>query len=192
MEELSNDQLRDQLHELATEWTRRFKVGPCMLGVPFPRGQIRSFAQIQARWPYLPREKSRNIACTIQLCDVNSWFLNTWKVSLTAGSEFEWQCMLPVVAVMESLLHGYGTEVGLFGERTVFKKAINKGHNEKLYGNQLRDELHIHRNRRNDIHLFLKAKVGLHEGKPAKYNQAVRTLRKLETALSQDWEQRNA
>lgn len=189
---LTDDQLRDLMSECAAEWTARFHGNPKMLRVQFPYGQIRPLGVIQQRWPFLPSEDARNIACTIQLCDVNSWFLNTWKISLTAGSEWEWQCTLPVVAVMEALLHGYGIKLGIFKHGTQFKKCINRFHNASIISNHLRDELHIHRNRRNDVHLFLKAKIGNHDDKPARYNQAVRTLRKLERVLLDDWGKRNA
>lgn len=192
MKDLSDEQLRDMFQECATEWTSRLKGNPRMLAVQFPFGQIRSLREVCPRWHYLPYEKRRNLGCAIQLCDVNSWFLNTWKISLTAGAEWEWQCTLPVVAVMEMLLHSYGTEFGIFGQETQFKKAINKFHNARVIGNQLRSELHIHRNRRNDIHLFLKAQVCNHNDKPSRYNQAVRTLRKLEQAVQVHWEENHA
>jgi hypothetical protein len=192
MEDLSENELRDLFHKCATEWTSRFKENPRMLAVQFPYGQIRGLQEICSRWHYLPYEKRRKLGCAIQLCDVNSWFLNTWKVSLTAGAEWEWQCTLPVVAVMEMLLHSYGTEIGIIPETTLFKKSINKFHNASIIGNQLRSELHIHRERRNDIHLFLKSYVGNHDDKPARYNQCVRTLKKLEQVIHDHWHNNNA
>ena len=188
MKDLSDEELRDMFHQCATEWTSRFQKNPRMLGVQFPFGQIRKLSDVCQRWYYLPHEKRRNLGCAIQLCDVNSWFLNIWKISLTAGAEWEWQCMLPVIAVMETLLHSYGIEIGLFGDSTLFKKSINKFHNASIIGNQLRNELHIHRERRNDIHIFLKGYVGNHNGKPTRYNQAVRTLGKLERVVLAHWE----
>jgi hypothetical protein len=192
MDDLSDGELRELFQNCAAEWTSRFQANPRMLAVQFPFGQIRGLKEVCPRWHYLPYEKRRNLGCAIQLCDVNSWFLNTWKISLTAGAEWEWQCTLPVVAVMEMLTHSYGMEIGLFGEATQFKRAINKFHNAQIVGNQLRSELHIHRKRRNDIHLFLKAPVGNHDNKPARYNQSVRTLKKLEQAIKEHWQKNNA
>lgn len=186
-ESLSDDDLRSLIEKCSAEWTRRLRADPKMLRAQFPYGQIRRLDSIQQRWPYLDPADARKIASTIQLCDVNSFFLNTWKISLTAGAEWEWQATLPVVAVMEALLYSYGTRIGKVRSGTQFKKCINKFRNDKVISEHLHDELHIHRNRRNDIHLFLKARVGLHDEKPARYNQAVRSLRKLERALHNHW-----
>ncbi len=191
MDELSDEELRQMFHDCANEWTSRFKENHRMLAVQFPYGQIRPLREICSRWHYLPYEKRRNLGCAIQLCDVNSWFLNTWKISLTAGAEWEWQCSLPVVAVIEMLLHSYGTEIGLLNDDTPLKKAINRFHNARIIGNHLRGELHIHRKRRNDIHLFLKGRVTNHDNKPSRYNQSVRTLGKLEYVIQEHWSQNN-
>lgn len=191
MENLSDEELRSLFHDCTTEWTSRFEENPRMLAVQFPFGHIRTLQNVCSRWHYLPYEKRHKLGCAIQLCDVNRWFLNTWKVSLTAGSEWEWQCVLPVISVMEMLIHSYGTEIGIFQGETRFKKAIDKFHNEAIVGNQLRSELHIHRQRRNEIHLFLKTRANNHNDRPARYNQAILTLKKLEQAIEEHWRQNN-
>lgn len=183
MNNLSDDELRYIFEQCASEWSLRFRSEPRMLSAQFPYGQIRRISEIEQRWMYLPRIERRKLACIIQLCDVNSWFLNTWKISLTAGSEFEWQCTLPIISVMEMLLYAYGREVGYLKKEAPFKACINKACDKAIISEHLRDELHIHRNRRNDIHLTLKGYVENHPGKHVLYNQACRSLRKLEKAI---------
>lgn len=191
MEDKTTEELVQLMGEVAQELTKRVKGNPGLLNVPFPRGHIRALNTFRNRWPYLPEHRVRTLSCILQLCDVNQWHLNTWKVSLTAGSVWEWQCSLPVVAVMETIINGFGVRCGIFNENTSFKKCINKLHNAKVYKNQLRGELVTHKNRRNEIHLFLKNYVDHHDGKTRRYNQAIRTLHKLEARLLDEWNRRN-
>ena len=78
----------------------------------FPLGFIRSLASHYQRWPYLSQSRKRTVACVIQLCDVNRFHLNTWSLSLTAGTMWQWYCIMPVVAVIETLLHKVGVQEG--------------------------------------------------------------------------------
>jgi len=183
MKHLSDEELRDTFESCSKEWSSRFNEKPRMLGAKFPHGQIRRISNIEQRWSYLPKAERRKLGCIIQLCDVNSWFLNTWKITLTAGSEFEWQCTLPLISAMEMLLYAYGRESGYLKKDAPFIKCINKAHENDIFKTHLRDELHIHRERRNDIHLTLKGYVNNHPGKHVLYNQACRTLKKLEQRI---------
>lgn len=185
MKDLSDEELKSTFEKCATEWSSRLQAQPRMLNAQFPYGQIRRIAEIEQRWSYLSKDDRRKLSCVIQLCEVNSWFLNTWKITLTAGSEFEWQCTLPLISVMEMLLYAYGRQLGYLKSDAPFKACINQACSKNIITEHLRDELHIHRNRRNDIHLSLKGYVKNHEGKPKLYNQACRTLRKLEKVIAE-------
>ena len=191
MEDKPTEELVQILGGAAQVLTKRVKENPGLLNVPFPRGHIRTLNACRDRWPYLPKDEVRTLSCILQLCDINQWHLNTWKISLTAGTVWEWQCSLPIVAVMESITYGFGLKFGLIKEGTKFSKVINKLHNAKIYKNQLRGELITHKNRRNEIHLFLKNYVDHHDGKPRRYNQTIRTLHKLEARLLDEWNKRN-
>lgn len=191
MEDKTTEELRNNFETAAQELTRRTLVDPQMHQIPFPRGYIRRIEDLRPRWPYLTSDHQRNMACVCQLCDINRWHLNTWKISLTAGTMWEWQAALPVIAMMEHLIHGFGIRTGIFSENTNFKRAINKLHNAQVYKNQMRGELHSHREFRNEVHLYLKGRVEMHDDKPKRYNKAVRTLRKLEGILLEQWNKRS-
>lgn len=149
----------------------------------FPWGVIRPLRSHYTRWPYLAYERKRTVACTIQLCDINRWNLNIWNIGLTAGSVWEWHCTIPVIAVSETLCHEYGRQFGLINEDATFKKVIDTLQSKGIISAKLRTQLHMLREYRNGIHLYLQNKVELHDGKLRKYNDAVRALRNLERAL---------
>ena len=151
----------------------------------FPLGFIRSLASRYQRWPYLSQSRKRTVACVIQLCDVNRFHLNTRSLSLTAGTMWQWYCIMPVVAVIETLLHKVGVQEGWFTSNTKFKRAIDTAHSKGIYKQAMRDELHELRNYRNEVHLYLKNDaVEMCDGKPAKYNKAVKLLHALEAQLT--------
>lgn len=158
------------------------------LRASFPRKVIRPLKEHYDRWPYLSRKRKRTVACTIQLCDVNRWHLNVWDIGLTAGTMWMWHCTLPVIAVIETLSYEFGRQYNLVCEDAKFNKVINTLQSKGVIGPKLRADLHSLREYRNGIHLYLQEDVEMHEGKPRKYNDAVRTLRKLENRLQKYWE----
>ena len=187
MEDIPTDELIVLMGEVAQELTRRFEDEKRLLQVPFPRGYIRTLGTLKKRWPYLPNDVQRTLACTLQLCDINKWQLNIWRIGLTAGSVWEWHCTLPVISVMETLSHGFGVHCMGYDTNFQFKKIINKLYNDKVITMELRDELHHLRELRNEVHLFLKGWVEMHDDKPRRYNRAVRTLKRLESELEDHW-----
>ena len=157
----------------------------------FPRGVIRSLASHYPRWPYLSQARKRTVACVIQLCDVNRFHLNTWRLSLTAGTMWQWHCTMPVIAVIETLLYEVGIQEGWFGLDTKFKKAIDTANSKGIYPHAMCQKLHELRNYRNEIHLYLKNNpVEMCDGKPAKYNDAVKLLHDLEKSLHKYFERK--
>jgi hypothetical protein len=154
------------------------------LRVPFPTGVIRPLREHYHRWPYLSDERKRTVACVIQLCDVNRWLLNVWRIGLTAGTMWAWQCTLPVIAVLETLAYEFSRQMGFVAEGAKFKKVIDTLQSKGVVDANLRERLHDLREYRNTIHLYLHEDVGMHEGKPRRYNDAVRALRHLERALA--------
>lgn len=189
MRDLSDEQLRQVVEDATQELTRRMEDMNGRLKARFPRGYIRRLNDIMGdRWPYLDYERRRTIASVIQLCDVNRWHLNFWDIGLTAGTVWVWQCALPVIAIIETLLIEYGTQTSLLRENARFKKAINTLHSKGLYGHDLCDKLHDLREYRNEVHLYLRGRVGLHDGGPDHYNEAVCVLGDVENALKRHWE----
>lgn len=154
------------------------------LFVKFPRGVIRTLKELKPRWPYLTDERARTVACTIQLCDKNRWHLNTWEVGLTCGTMWVWHCTVPVIAVIETLLYEYGVQKKLVADTAKLKKIIDTFQSKGVLTSKLRDDLHDLREFRNGIHLYLQDEVQMHNGKPRRYNDAVRALHKVEKALA--------
>lgn len=174
-------ELKQQFEGLAQELTKYNRTSS--LEVQFPIGHIRKLNDLKTRWPYLPEERQRTVACIIQLCDVNQWHLNTWKLRLTAGTTWVWHCTIPVIAVIETLLYEAALQQGWIKERTPFSKVINVAHSKGVYDEAFKEKLHELREYRNSIHLFLHEEVEMHDGKPARYNDAVMSLHALEKAL---------
>ena len=153
------------------------------LRIQFPWRVIRPLKSHYTRWPYLSESRKRTVACTIQLCDVNRYHLNVWKIGLTAGTMWEWHCTVPVVAVIETLAYEFGRQFELINEGAKFKKIIDTLQSKGVISAKLREQLHALREYRNGIHLYLQGEVEMHNGKPQKYNEAVRGLRNLERVL---------
>jgi len=177
-----------QLAESAQALAQHLQEVAKPLGVAFPRRVIRPLHESQQRWPYLRGNVSRTLACAIQLCDINRWQLNTWQIGLTAGTMWEWHCTVPVIAVIEALLIEYGVLNQWLNRDTKFKKAINFLHSRGVYGHDHQAELHWLREYRNELHLFLKGKVQMHDGSPMNYNRAVRALQATEEMLREHWQ----
>lgn len=172
------EDVRIEFEKLAQELTEHTKKVPVCAA--FPRGYIRRLDDIRPRWPYLSPERQRTVACIIQLCDVNRWHLNTWSLGLTAGSVWEWHSTLPVIAVIETLLYEFSLQQGLVRDGAKFHKVIDTLNSKGVYKQALRDKLHELREYRNEVHLYLKGEVEMHDGKPKRYNEAVKTLHEVE------------
>lgn len=153
------------------------------LRIQFPWKVIRPLKSHYTRWPYLTESRKRTVACTIQLCDVNQYHLNIWKIGLTAGTMWEWHCTVPVVAVIETLAYAFGQQFDLIQDGAKFKKVINTLQSKGIINAKLREHLHSLREYRNGIHLYLQGEVEMHNGKPRRYNDAIRGLHNLERAL---------
>jgi len=152
--------------------------------IDFPRHVIRTLASQNKRWPYLSAPRQRTVSCVIQLCDINRFHTNAWKVGLTAGTMWDWQCSLPVIAVIETLLYEVCSQEGWLSGDIKFKKAIDTANSKSVYKQALRDELHELRDTRNHIHIYLRnAPVEACDGKPSQYNRSVKALHKVEKAL---------
>jgi len=159
----------------------------------FPRGVIRSLASQNKRWPYLTRARQRNVSCVIQLCDINRFHTNAWNVILSGGTMWDWQSSLPVIAVIETLLHEVCSQEGWFKGDIRFKNAINMANSKGVFKQALRDELHELRDSRNYIHIHLRDQpVELCDGKPTQYNRAVKALHKLEKELNTYYEKKTS
>ncbi len=187
MEDKTVEELQTIIFDASTELSKRSKQSKKAFHVQFPHGQIRKIADLKKRWPYLPDQVCHTLACNIQLCDVNRWQLNTWKIGLTAGTMWEWQCTLPVISTIETLLHSYCQLHLKYSPDTNFKKLINKAHSDEVITLKLRDELHELREFRNEIHLYLKGKIGLHDNLPKHYNDACRALVEMESQVHVHW-----
>ena len=171
--------------QLTTEWQKTKKP----VKASFPKGYIRKLGDLKDRWPYLKRERQRTVACVIQLCDINRWNLNIWEIGLTAGTLSEWHHTLPVIAVVETIIRELALQQGWVKEEAPFKKCINVMNSKGLIKQELCDRLHKLREYRNNIHLYLRDTVEMHDGKPRRYNNAVNTLHELERILRDHWEQ---
>lgn len=157
-----------------------------------PPGVIRKISDLESRWPYLEYGQRRTCACVLQLCDVNRWLMNLYRVGLTAGTMFVWHCSLPVIALIETLLYQVGRKEDWVEEGAQFKKCINTLNSRGVYKERFKEKLHELRAWRNDIHLHAREEtVCSHEGKPRMYNLAVVRLRYLEKTLIEYYQKKN-
>jgi len=157
------------------------------IGAKFPRKFIRPLKDHYDRWPYLDPDRKRTVACVIQLCDINRWNLNVWDIGLTAGTVYEWHSSVPVIAVIETLIHEYGQQMAIFKKGTTFKGAINVLKKNEIIDKELCSRLHKLRKYRNELHLHLKDEVQMYDGKPRMYNESVLVLQTLEARLKAYW-----
>lgn len=106
---------------------------------------------------------------------------------------WDWQCSLPVVAVIETLLYEVCSQEGWITGDISFKKAIDIANSKGVFKQALRDELHELRDMRNHIHIYLRSvPVGACDGKPIQYNRAVKALHKVEKSLTLHFEKKKA
>jgi len=182
------EEIRKGLNHYTSEATKFMSENDIEINARFPRGYIRPISHLLRRWPYLEPDSQRTLACMIQLCDINRWNLNMWDIGLTAGTVWEWHCFLPIVFVMETLLKEFGLKFEIVSKRDRFAKVITSFNENGFISDDLRKNLDYCREFRNKAHLFLiEKKIGLHDGKPERYNLAVKTLEELETVLLEHW-----
>lgn len=179
--------LRTQFEDAATQLTKAWEETGKPVKAKFPKGFIRRLKHHYHRWPYLNPERQRTVACVIQLCDVNRWNCNIWKIGLTAGTLVEWHQTLPVIAVIDTLAYEVCTQSGWTGENAKFEKCVNLLNSKSIIRQKLRDAIHKLRDYRNTIHLHLMDKVEMADGKPKHYNDAVKALEDLEAEIAAYW-----
>lgn len=174
---------KQQFEALASELTWQIGATRKRIKAQFPRRVIRTLNSFKNRWPYLSKERARTVACTIQLCDINKWHLNVWAIELTAGTLWEWHCTLPVICVIETLCREFSISQGFTQEHGRFAKVLLRLKENEVISPQLWQELDSLREYRDQVHLYLREKVEMHDGYPKRYNWAVRTLHELEEQL---------
>jgi hypothetical protein len=104
---------------------------------------------------------------------------------------WQWHCTIPVIAVIETLLYEVGVQEKWFKPDTKLRKIIDTVQSRGVITNALRDKLHSLREYRNEIHIYLKTKeVEMCDGKPTKYNDAVKALKDTEKALTTYFEKK--
>lgn len=175
--------LKEQFEKLAVQLTAEWHTNKKPIKAQFPWGVIRRIDELRQRWTYLTPEHARTVACAIQLCDINRWNLNIWKIELTAGTLWEWHSTLPVIAVIETLCREFALQRGYVKPEAKFKKIINTLHSKGILPESQKKVLNALREYRNGIHLFMQNKVEMYDGLPKKYNSAVKALRQLEKQL---------
>ena len=149
-----------------------------------PKGRIRKLCDLEPRWPYLPPKRRKKCACIIQLCDVNRFFMNTYRVGLKAGTMHVWYSAIPIIALIETLIHEVCVTENWAQEGTGFKKCVNILNSKGIFNHKDKERIHKLRELRNDIHLYLNDRdIKIHEGKPRLYNVAVLRLKRVEKLL---------
>jgi uncharacterized protein (DUF924 family) len=104
---------------------------------------------------------------------------------------WDWQCSLPVIAVIETLLHEVCAQQNWLTGNIRFKRAIDMANSKGVFKQALRDELHVLRDTRNHIHIHLRqAPVEAYDGMPTQYNRAVKALHQVESALTNFFERK--
>jgi hypothetical protein len=174
---------KERFEKLAVQLTDEWQRNGRPIKAQFPIGIIRRIGQLRERWPYLDIERARTVACVIQLCDINRWNLNIWKIELTAGTIWEWHCTLPVIAVIETLCREFALQRGYIKQETKFQKILNTLHSKGVLLEQQWQTLDRLREYRNGVHLYLQGRVEMHDGLPKRYNKAVKALGELEKRL---------
>ena len=184
--EYARDTLASSVKSVADLLPQHLGEHRCCIEAQFPTGVICTLRSQYYRWPYLSESRKRTVACTIQLCDINSFHLNVWKLRLTAGAMWQWHCSVPVIAVIETLSYEYGVQYRLLKKDSSFKRVIDTLQSKGVITANLRGLLQELRQYRNDIHLYIRTEeVEMYDGRPKRYNDAVRALRRLERRLNQ-------
>tara|TARA_B110001469_G_C9563555_1_gene279522 strand:+ start:163 stop:513 length:351 start_codon:yes stop_codon:yes gene_type:complete len=113
--------------------------------------------------------------------------MHTYSVGLTAGTMWEWHVTLPVIAVIETLCGKVIAKEG-WGLGKNFSNCIKKLHEKQIINARLKARIEAQQAYRDEVHLYLKDKIEMHDGTPLKYNRAVKVLHKLEKALIKYYE----
>lgn len=165
---------------------------PQPLDAWLPSGVIRKISDLEARWPYLSPARRKKCACVVQLCDVNRFFLNTFRVGLKAGSMRVWLSALPVIALIETLIREVCVSEGWANDEVQFKKCINLFNSHGLFNEKDKRRIHELREKRNDIHFHISDDaIEIHDGKPKLYNLAVVRLRRVEKLIRKYYEEKS-
>jgi len=180
--------LRLQFEEIASQLTTAWIKTKKPIKADFPRRYIRTISSCYGRYPYISNSRRRTLACVLQLCDINRWNLNMWRIGLTAGTVWEWHCTIPVICVIETLTHEFTVQRSWMTADSKFNRGINILNSRGVIKKPLRDLLHELREYRNTIHLHLQDKVEMHDGLPKRYNLSVLALHELEAAMKTFWE----
>lgn len=189
-EECPNEDLVTSFDEIVGEITRRGESGVANLKVRFPRNFIIPLKTYQSQFPFLDGEQSRNIACTLQLCDVNRWYNKYFDLELTAGAMWEWQITISIAAIVETLLKHYIELQEWEPDKKAFEAYIDEFVYKGLFDDKLQKRLHSLRIYRNKIHLYLNDHISFSKtkGERKEYNEAIQLLSIVRDILIKHWE----
>ena len=96
-------EVRGVFEEHAATLTTAWKDTGKPVNAKFPRGYIRTYAELRPRWPYLDDAHKTLLCQMVQLCDVNRWNLYVWDLAGPAGAAYVWHSTIPVITVIEVL-----------------------------------------------------------------------------------------
>ena len=119
------------------------------------------------RFPYVRHDAIGPLVRTIQLSEVNGWFLNHYQIKFFAGTGFEWQAIVTDAACIEHMLREYcffksvrlvdlvtlSVKSKLVSENTKFNSVIEALYAAKEISITDRVNLHVLREMRNGLHL---------------------------------------
>lgn len=179
--------LKEDLAKQAQRTANHIKRSKTPVLADFPRGIIRTFSELQERWPYLEENRQKVVASTIQLTDINEFYLSAFHVGLYAGEMYRWHCTLPLIAAIETIMYEYGVKSKIISESDKFKTIIDKMNSKGVIKQAHRDHLQELREYRNEIHLFLKEKVELAGEDNPWYEKARELLKETEEKILVHW-----
>lgn len=180
--------VRDEFQEHAKTLTDAWQETGKPVNARFPRGYIRSYADLRPRWPYLDDAHKTLVCQVLQLCDVNRWNLFIWDLSGPAGAASVWHATLPVVAVMEVLCRELIKKKGLKPKGKNFFSYIELLKANNIVSEALADEMHRLRQYRNIVHLNADETPEIEgNGLPVNWNHACQALQELEDCLTKNF-----
>jgi hypothetical protein len=131
---------------------------------PFPKGVITPINNTLKRYAFkYDSSTGHSVACALQLCEVNDWFMKMWSLDLTAGSMFEWQSVVTTLCIIEGLCCELSYEYG-------FDKPTKRGNSpnasvvaihlkeQNVISEHLRNRLEVLSNYRNERMHLVKSK----------------------------------
>lgn len=176
--------LAQQISDALPEYIKNNKRN---LNIPFPRKVIRKISSVSIEdYPYLNTEQLHTAACALQLCDILTWNLQVWDISLTAGSMWEWHATLQIINFIEFLTIQYTNHHFPIKDNT-FNKSIETLHANGVINPALKDELHSLRTLRNNQHFRImetEVKEVKKDFRVRKFNRAIRALRTIRKRLA--------